>query len=172
MTKQSPLPKLWEVPQEFRNRLGKQAGRQRAMFFEGHLLLVLHGPPQADDPRREGRYFWRHPDGSWLSSNSGNGPQALEQHLNEYAELLQKYDRRAETASGTEDHFAVLNALAPVHRSARHMHETLQEAHKMVSQDRDLIHARDRAYEIERTAELLYGEVRNALDFAIARRTE
>lgn len=42
----------------------------------------------------------------------------------------------------------------------------------MCPNDRDLILCRDRAYDIERAAELLYNEAKNALDFAIARRSE
>jgi hypothetical protein len=53
MAAPSTLPPSWDVPQEFRNRLGKQAGRQRAMLSEGHLLLILHRPP---DPHRDKRW--------------------------------------------------------------------------------------------------------------------
>lgn len=172
MAEQSTLPPSWEIPQDFRDRLGKQAGRQRAMLSEGHLLLILHRPPDPGEVKRWGRYFWRKPDGTWASSDLGAGPQALSRHLDQYAELLEKYDKQDEEAVSAEDHFAVLEGLVPVHRSARHLHETLQEARKKVSQDRDLINVRDRAHEIERTAELLYREAQHALDFTIARRAE
>lgn len=172
MAEQSTLPQLWQVPQEFRDRLGKQAGRQRAMLAEGHLLLVLHRPPDPEQVERWGRYFWRKPDGTWTSNELGNGPRALGRHLDEYAELLEKHDQQEAVAADAEDYFAVLEPLAPVHRAARHLYQTLQEARKMVPQDRDLINFRDRAYEIERTAELLYQETRNSLDFTMARRAE
>ena len=68
MAEKSVLPPLWKVPQEFRNRLGEQAGRQRVMFCDGHLLLVLHRPPKEDEVQRKGRFFWRSPDGTWTSS--------------------------------------------------------------------------------------------------------
>ena len=48
----------------------------------------------------------------------------------------------------------------------------LQEARKLVPDDRDLINLRDRAYEIERTADLLYNTAKNAMDFTIAVRAE
>ena len=172
MGEQSALPQLWEVPQKFRDRLGKQAGRQRAMLAEGHLLLVLHRPPDPEEVKRHGRYFWRQPDGNWLCSESGNGPQALSRHLNEYAELLEKLDQQEGNAASAEDHFAVLGSLASAHRAVRHMHQTLQDARKMVPQDRDLVNFRDRAGEIERAAELLYGETRNSLDLVMARHAE
>lgn len=166
------LPPTWEVPQEFRNRLGKQVGRQRAMVADGHLLLILHQPPASEHVKRVGRYFWRKPDGSWVSSDLGHGPRALGRHLDEYAEVLEKYDKQEEEAAGAEDYFAVLEALGPVHRSVRHLHQTLQEARKAVPKARDLIDFRDRAYEIERTAELLYSETHNGLNFTMARQSE
>ena len=59
MTNRSILPAVWQVPQEFRDRLGDRAGRQRAMAADGHLLLVLHRPPGPEDAERSGRFFWR-----------------------------------------------------------------------------------------------------------------
>jgi len=172
MTKKSVLPPLWEVPQEFRNRLGDQAGRQRAMFHEGHLLLVLHRPPKEDEAERQGRFFWRSPDGTWTASELRGGPIALQMHLEEYEDSIGQYDRREEEAGGVEDRFKVLAALGPLHRAARHLHQTLQEAREMCPEDRHLIVFRDRAYAIERAAELLYQEVKNSLDLAVAKRAE
>jgi hypothetical protein len=57
-------------------------------------------------------------------------------------------------------------------RAARHLHQVLQEARKACTDDRDIINFRDRAYEIERTAELLYSETKNSMDLAVARRAE
>ncbi len=172
MAEPSILPPTWDVPEEFGNRLGKQAGRQRPMFSEGHLLLVLHRPPRPDEVKRSGRYFWRKPDGTWTSSDLGAGPRALGRHLDEYAEVLERYDRQEEEAVDAEDYFAVLEALAPVRRAARHLYQALQEARQMVPGDRDLINFRDRAYETERAAELLYQETQHSLDFLMARRAE
>ena len=42
----------------------------------------------------------------------------------------------------------------------------------MVPDDRQLINLRDRAYDLERNAELLYQGLQNALAFAVARRAE
>lgn len=172
MAEKSVLPPLWEVPQEFRDRLGDQAGRQRAMFCDGHLLLVLHRPPKEDEVRRKGRFFWRSPEGTWTASELGGGVKALNMHLDEYAELVEQLDEREEQAASSKAHFQVLTALAPVHRTARHMHQTLQDARKMCPADRRLIVSRDRAYEIERAADLLYSETKNSLDFAVAQRAE
>jgi len=172
MAAKSVLPPLWEVPQEFRDRLGHKAGRQRAMMTDGHLLLVFHHPPGPEDVHRTGRFLWRQPDGTWNSSDLGAGPQALERHISEYADLLERYDRRVEEAATADELFGVLHALAPLHRSAMHMHHVLQEAREMCPEARDVLVYRDLAYDTERTAELLYNEARNTLDFAIAKRAE
>ncbi len=172
MSARSILPAVWEVPQEFRGRMGEKAGRQRAMLADGHLLLVLHRPPKADEDQREGRYFWRQPDGTWSSSALGGGPGAVNKQLAEYADVLEKLDRQEEAATSADEYFAVLSELTPLHRAARHVHQVLQDARKMCPQDRDLINLRDRAYDIERMADLLYDAAKHGLDFTVAKRAE
>lgn len=172
MEKRSVLPPMWEVPQEFRDRLGDRPGRQRAMFAEGHLLLVLHLPPNADEDHRRGRYIWRKPDGTWTSNDLGGGIVALTKHLNEYGEKLQGLDQREEQAKSAADYFLVLEQLAPLQRSTANLHTVLQEARKLVPDDRNLINVRDQSYDLERTADLLYANTKNALDFQMARQAE
>src|SRR5690606_26103454 len=53
-----------------------------------------------------------------------------------------------------------------------HQHQTLQQAREAVGEDRDLIVCRDQAYEIERSAELLHGDMLSGLQCAVARREE
>jgi len=43
----SILPTSWDIPQSIRRRLGNRVGRQRSMSADGHLLLVMHAPPDA-----------------------------------------------------------------------------------------------------------------------------
>jgi len=172
MTKKSILPAVWQVPQNFRDRLGSDAGRQRVMQADGHLLLVLHAPPKADDPRRVGRFFWRDEAGLWSSNELGNGINALNKHLDEYESILGDLDRQEEQATAADDYFEVLVRLSPVRRAAINLYEVLQEARKMCPEFHEIIDARDRAYTIERTAELLTSETKNALDLTVARRAE
>lgn len=73
MSTSSLLPSAWDLPPVFRDRLGSHPGRQRAMFADGHLLLILHEPPKPDVNERLGCFFWRHPDGTWSSSGLGVG---------------------------------------------------------------------------------------------------
>ncbi len=72
----SIIPATWQIPAAIRNRLGNSAGRQRTMAAEDHLLLVLHAPPKPDDSERSGRFFWRSPQGDWLSKDLGSGIRA------------------------------------------------------------------------------------------------
>jgi len=172
MATNSILPAAWQVPQRFRDRLGTHAGRQRAMEHQGHLLLVLHTPPAPDDATRSGRFFWREPDGQWHSSDLGSGLGSLEKHLSQYAEQINRFEQEEENADGAEDYFRVLLGVAPLLRASRHLHETLQQARTMIPHDRDIINLRDRAGELERSAELLYADAKNGLDYAQARRAE
>lgn len=166
------LPSVWQVPAVFRERMGAKVGRQRAMVADGHLLLVLHAPPKPDEPGRVGRFFWRSPDGKWNSSEFGTGVNALNTHLNEYQELISKLDAQEERASSAHDYFDVLERVAPIYRAARNLHAVLQDARKSCPEIRELINLRDRAYDTEREAELLYQGTKNSLDFAVAKRAE
>ncbi len=168
----SILPAGWEVPQKFRDRLGSKVGRQRAMQSDGHLLLVLHAPPSPQDTHRVGRLFWRASDGTWASNELGSGISALNRHLDEYESALAAADQQEEKAETAAQYFDVLDRLAPLRRAAINLHHVLQDARKMFPEFRELIDARDRAYTIERTAELLTTETKNALDLTVARRAE
>lgn len=57
MPLQSALPGTWQVPASIRSRIGDSAGRQRVIFEESHLVLVLHHPPKPGDLQRIGRFL-------------------------------------------------------------------------------------------------------------------
>jgi len=166
------LPSDWTVPAIFRKRLGRSVGRQRAMFADGHLLLVLHAPPDPEQLERTGRFFWRQPDGSWRSNYLGSGAHALTKHLDEYGKLVEDLEQRGDAASSSQEYFDVVYRLDPIGRAARNLHAVLQEARELVPEDADIINFRDRAYQIERTTELLQKEARNGMELVIARRAE
>lgn len=165
------IPADWEVPQSFRDRLGDQVGRQRAMTSDGHLLLVLHEPPTVEDQQRTGRIFWRKPTGEWKAKR-GDGIPALRKHVSEFFDRvteLEAEDHKAETAT---EYFQVLSALAPLRRATGNLHQALQQARELCSEDRNLINFRDQAYRVERMADLLQNDVKASLDFRIARQAE
>jgi hypothetical protein len=166
------IPPDWHVPDLFNHRLGDSAGRQRAMSAEGHLLLVLHAPPRAGVTERTGRLFWRDPEGTWRSKGLGDGPQALKRHVGEFAERVEELEKQWQTAATAADYYLLLREIAPLHRTACHLHATLQQARELIPQDRDLINLRDQVGEIERALELLHGDAKHGLDFTIAHQVE
>jgi hypothetical protein len=168
----SLLPPAWEVPAVFRERLGVDAGRQRAMVADGHLLLVLHAPPGPDTPLREGRFYWRDPSGRWTPAGVAPSQPGLGDLLTSFERALDELQRAEDKAKVARDYFDLLNRLTPLTRSARNLHLALQEGREAVPDDRQLLLWRDRAYALSRTAELLQEDAKNALDFAVAQRAE
>jgi hypothetical protein len=166
------LPHEWKVPALFHRRLGDAAGRQRVMNADGHLLLILHEPPDPGAPDRAARLFWRDPEGRWRATTAADGVPVLRRHLAKFAERVEELEKRWKAAQSAADYFELLRALAPVHRTTRNLHATLQQARELAPADRDLINLRDQAGELERAVELLHGDARNGLDFTIAHQAE
>ena len=143
------------------------------MQAEGHLLLVLHGPPGPDDDHRDARFFWRDAAGNWKATGvSGAGSQAVKNHLNEFADRLDKLEARFQAAQLAQEYFLLLQAIAPIHRTVRNAHAALQNARELLPNDREIISLRDRAGELEREAELLHTDTKNGMDYTVARRSE
>jgi Mg2+ and Co2+ transporter CorA len=142
------------------------------MVHQDHLLLVLHAPPDVDQDERRGRFFWRQPDGTWLSDSLGGGLGAVVKHIDEFEAKLDVLDKQEEQTTSSEGYFRVLDTLAPLQRAIRNLHNVLQEARKLSPSARELIDLRDRAYGLERTAELLFTGAKNGLDFQMAVRSE
>lgn len=168
----SIFPAGWVLPPSITERFGESAGRQRAMLGDGHLLLILHAPPGHDDTKREARFFWRDPAGNWKASIGGVGIIAVKRHVQDFVERIEKLEAAFHTATRAGDYFEMLQTLAPIHRTTRNMHATLQQARELLPEDRELISIRDQAGEVEREAELLYADMKNGLDFTVARRSE
>ncbi len=166
------LPADWNVPEIFRRRLGNEAGRQRIMTADGHLLIILHAPPKPDDVHRKGRFFWRKPDGSWESTLGGQTSESLLRHILEFETEIESCDQLENQASDAKSHFEVLRTVTPLKRTVRHMAGVLQDARKACPMDRDLINLRDATVDLERAAELLAEDAKNAMDFSIAYQAE
>jgi Mg2+ and Co2+ transporter CorA len=142
------------------------------MAADGHLLLVLHAPPQPGEKSRRGRYFWRPPDGAWKSSAPDGVSLGLRTHLDEFDAALDALEPRLQAAARADEWFEILQAAAPLHRTLRHLHETLQDARESVPDDRDLINLRDRAGDLDRRAEQIHGDARTGLELTAARQGE
>ena len=81
-------------------------------------------------------------------------------------------DERLQQAAAARDYYNLLQAIAPLHRTIRNLHATLQQARELLPADRDLINLRDNAGELERTVELLHHDIDNGLEFTAAREAE
>lgn len=168
----SLLPKYWELPPGIRRRLGKSAGRQRCLSAEGHLLLVLHEPPEGAEISSVGRFFWRKPDGSWVSNSLGEDNDALQDHLDQYDDLIDQLEAQEIVARTADEYFSVIEELIPLHRSAENLYLAIQSARESQPEDYQLIDCRDQAYEIFRSSDLLLNDSKAAMDYAIAKRAE
>lgn len=172
MEKVSLLPADWNIPVELRDRLGSTAGRQRLLLENGHVLLVLHAAPGADEIDRRGRFFWRNLDGNWRAAPETDRVTTLREHLTEYEQEIEQLEHAEDGASQARDYFELLDRLAPLARATRNLYGVLQQARETVADDREIIVVRDRASDLTRRTELLQEDSRNGLEFAIAWQAE
>jgi hypothetical protein len=166
------LPADWDIPAKLRDRLGTAAGRQRLMQEDGHLLLVLHAAPGADEVGRRGRFFWRDSTGKWRATSMTDRVATLEEQTAEYGQVVERLERDEDQAADARDYFELLDGLTPLARATRNMYDVLQHARETVSDDRLLIVVRDQAYDLARRVDLLQEDSRNGLEFAIAWQAE
>lgn len=169
------FPATWDLPETLSARVGTSAGRQRVIAEPEGLLAVLHRPPGPDDEARVPVVLWRDRHRTWKASvagrEAGEGLAALRQHLGHFAERLSELDAKADVAATAREHFAVLGAAQPLHRTLRNTHRALQELREQAAEP-ELVALRDRAYELERTAELLALDAKNGLELTIAEQAE
>jgi len=168
----SLLPTAWQIPSSIRNRLGREAGPQRAMLEDGHLLLILHEAPEPDAVERTPAFFWRKPNGEWQARRNAMPSGSLTDFLKSYEKRLLSAEAVESRAATAAEHHAVLEGVAPVLRATRGVHRALQEAREMVKEDPELINHRDRAAALERTAELLLQDAQFGLSYIAARQSE
>lgn len=172
MAKSKLLPSMWGIPDYFHGRIGDRAGRQRAMIHEGHLLLVLHQPPQRGVKARQTHFFYRKPDGTWYTTAEGGGLAALAKHLERFEAQVEALDIAEDKAQTADEYFALIEEMLPLKRTAANLHATLDEARKGLPNVRELINFRDHAYEVSRTAELLYDAIKVGAELAHIRHAE
>jgi Mg2+ and Co2+ transporter CorA len=142
------------------------------MMADGHLLLILHKIPKPGDAERESVLFWRDPTGNWKSTGSGGGVAELKSHLQEFVTYVDKLEDRMQKPPNSKMYFEILQITAPLLRTARNMHLTLQQAREAAPNDRNILVARDQAVEVERAVELLHADAKNGMEYMIARQAE
>ncbi len=172
-TEPSVLPKTWiNLPEAIRVRLGREAGPQRSMLEEGHLLIILHTTPAADVQKRQAALFWRLPTGEWKSSADAPGIRSITDVIQGYDAKLDELETAEDKASDAVTYHHVLEQLAPVLRASRGLHRSLQQAREYLKMERELINYRDQAAATERTAELLLQDAQFGLNFIAAKQAE
>lgn len=165
------IPASWKVPKSLRSRIGHTAGRQRVVYEEGCLMLILHRMPEPDDRERHGVFFYRDGNGLWRGPGRKDGRVELARHLQHFEETVDALDDRLEQVDSAEDYYDILVRINPIHRAAKGQHLALQKTRELVGDNPEIINLRDQAADIERTAELLKEDARNGLHYEIARRT-
>ena len=163
----------WQLPAVIEARLGEKTyGRQRTIYEDEHLLIILHTPPDPETHMREAWVFLRKPNGSLLWNGQENGEEKLKRLLKTYADLYDKLDDAEDDAQSAADLLVVLEALAPLNRASTNLANTLQTARDLVKDDPFLIAMRDEAYEVSRNFDLLLSDAKLALDYRTAKSTE
>lgn len=166
------VPANWELPSELKNRLGSMVGSQRIMQSDGHLLVIAHDVPDANEMTRRGILYWRDDRGEWKCSNGDPGKAGIEILLNRYEQRIREFDRQESAAQSADDYLHILESLAPVARASKHLTEVLGKAREAFPEAIELIDLRDRAYALSRAAELNYQYTRDDMDVAMIRRAE
>jgi hypothetical protein len=139
---------------------------------EGHLILVLHAAPGADEIGRRGRFFWRDPSGQWRGAPKTDRVATLAEHMDEYEAAIAALEHAEEAAQEARDYFELLDSITPLSRATRNLYDVLQQARETVADDREVIVVRDQAYDLTRRVDLLHEDARNGLEFAIAWQAE
>jgi hypothetical protein len=142
------------------------------MAHNKHLLIILHDPASPDEHERRAQYFWRRPDGTWLSTRTSDGVKALSAQIDAYEAIIDELDDLEDDAQSADQFLEIQRRLTPLLRAVRNMHETLQQARDLVKEDRRLITLRDRAYALERKTDLLFNDVRHELNYVMIRQAE
>jgi len=169
MEKANYIPKTWDLPDSIRKRLGATIGKQRLMNEDGHVLLLLHQPPRAeDDEVRAAMVIWRNPAGEWKSAPSGGGLTGLEAHIALYRNSIHSLDEEVESARTARNYFDVMRRMHPMQRSTRSMLEVIQATRQALPDETRVINLRDQAADLERAIELIAADAKAGMDFTLA----
>lgn len=163
----------WTLPAEIEARLGENSyGRQRVIAEAGHVLIILHHPPQPDTLDREPALFLRKPDGSLHANGYDQGAHKLRKLLAEYRQRWEECDTAYDSAESSSELLKLLETLGPLNRSSTNLARALQEARDAAKDDRFLIGMRDESEEISRAFDLLTADAKLKLDYRIASNSE
>ncbi len=163
----------WKLPEKITARLGKSSyGRQRTIFEEGHLLIILHQPPDTFGQPRNSVVLYRNIKGEWYCNGQDNGLRGLKRLTADYHQRAEELEKMFRVAETPELLLEVIEKTTPLSHAAVNLYQTLQTAREQVKDDIEIIEERDKAYEIQRAFELLLANARAALDFRVAKNAE
>ncbi|GAA5130171.1 hypothetical protein JIN84_04315 [Luteolibacter yonseiensis] len=169
MEKAVYIPKTWALPDSIRKRLGESVGKQRLMNEEGHLLLLLHQVPRAeDDEVRTAVVIWRNPAGEWKSAPAAGGLTGLEAHIASYRTAIHQLDEEVEAAKTARQYFEIMRRMHPLQRATRSMLEVVQATRQALPDDTRIINMRDQAADLERGIELVAADAKAGMEFTVA----
>lgn len=169
MAKIAYIPQVWDLPESIRRRLGESVGKQRLISEEGHVLLLLHQVPKAeDDEHRNAMVAWRNPAGEWKSAPLAGGLAGLDAHIAAYRTTIHELDGIVEGAKTARQYFDVMRRVTPLQRATRHMAEVLQAARQELPDEHRVINLRDQAAELERGVDLVASDAKAGMDFTVA----
>jgi len=161
----------WDLPESIEKRIGsKTFGKQRNIFEEDHLMIILHEVPV--DDHREHCVFMRYPDGKLWCNGRDTGKAQLKGLLQNYQTSFDELDDKGDEAKTASDHFEVIEKLVPINRACKNLSQTLKQARDYVPDDEVLLEMRDWAYELERSFEILLADSKLTLEFKIAQKGE
>jgi hypothetical protein len=166
------LPAQFDCEPVLLEQISNRPGRQRCMIGDGELLLIAHDVPKPGDATRQALYFWKRRDERWFGPDGKPGLTALEALLDRYAEAIDQHASVIDEADTAAEIFSILRHAGPLVRSTRNLLASLSQALDVDPDDRQLRALRDRAIDIERTAELLQADARLTLEFWQAERAE
>ena len=152
--------------------MGDKFSSQKALIAEKHLLLLLHDVPEPGIPERKGDLFWRDPNGHWKATKQGDGLEVLKNHFQRYEKRIDVLEEEIDLADQAKDYFVVIKRANPLVRAVTNMASALQAARDGFPRTRELVLLRDRAHDLQRSAELLLADAKSSLDFAMAEEVE
>lgn len=163
----------WKLAEGIKCRLSECSyGRQRAIYAEEQLLLVLHEPPKFGDKDRKALIFLREKDAQWWCNGHKKCENRLIQLLENYRQKLAELEKAYLGVTCTEELFVLMENLNPLLRAARNMDSALQSAREQVGDDKFILQCRDQSNDIYRNYDLLGEEMKMALEYRIAKNAE
>ena len=166
------LPSCFAPEDELLDQLSNRPGNQRCVVGRDELLLVVHEVPKGGVPEREPLLFWRRQDEAWQDYLGGRGLKRLGDLLDRYTKVIDEQEDVIDEADTAAEIFALARLTSPLARATRNLAVAIEQAMANDEDNRELRSYRDRARELERTAEQLNQDARLTLEFWKAERSE